>query len=68
MRVGDLVREWVGGNTCRTGIVVAIDPLRYEKVIGPPTGDAQNEVVIWLTTGLQTYADPRRWEVISEGG
>ena len=65
MKVGDLVREWVGGNTCRTGIVVAVDPLHGDKV--GPAADACNEVVILLTDGLQTYADPKRWEVISEG-
>ena len=72
MRVGDLVKEWVGGSTwevpasrSRTGIVIAVDPLRRGKV--GTAGDTCVEVVILLNSGLQTYADPRRWEVISEG-
>ena len=66
MKVGDLVREWVGGGRCRTGIVTAIDPLQRGEV-GTP-GNTCVEIVILLMNGLHTYADPRRWEVISEGG
>ena len=65
MKVGDLVKEWTGFMSCRTGIVIAIDPLRRGKV--GTAGDTCVEVVILLNSGLQTYADPRRWEVISEG-
>ena len=65
MKVGDLVKEWVGGGRFRTGIVMAIDPLRRGKV--GTAGDTCVEIVILLNSGLQTYADPRRWEVISEG-
>ena len=64
MKVGDLVKEWTGVMSWRTGIVIAIDPLRRGKV--GTAGDTCVEVVILLNSGLQTYADPRRWEVISE--
>jgi hypothetical protein len=65
MKVGDLVREWIDRRLdARTGIVIAIDPLRRGKV--GTAGDTCVEIVILLMNGLQTYADPRRWEVISE--
>jgi len=72
MKVGDLVREqhityagWTETSDLRIGIVVEIDPLR-RWMNDSSTGVACNEVVILLTTGSRTYADPKRWEVINE--
>ena len=48
MKVGDLVKEWVGGGRFRTGIVMAIDPLRRGKV--GTAGDTCVEVVILLNS------------------
>ena len=65
MKVGDLVKEGGWHAPGPAGIVIAIDPLRRGKV--GTAGDTCVEIVILLMNGLQTYADPRRWEVISEG-
>ena len=72
MKVGDMVREtyidhhhkdhwpWV------MGVVVEIDPLRADRRGQRETDPQTVEIVILLFTGLRTFADPRRWEVISE--
>ena len=76
MKVGDLVRGqhityagWTETSDLRIGIVVEIDPLREHRrrwMNDSSTRVACNEVVILLTTGSRTYADPKRWEVINE--
>ena len=69
MKVGDMVRETFidhhfKDEGCALGVVVEIDPLKRGEV--GTAGDTCVEIVILLTTGLRTFADPRRWEVISE--
>jgi len=79
VKVGDMVREtyidhFHDGKAHRhkdhwpwaLGVVVEIDPLRAGRP-GQREADSQTvEIVILLSTGLRTFADPKRWEVISE--
>ena len=70
MKVGDMVREKYIDHHFKDeggalGVVVQIDPLR----VGPHwiERDAQTvEIVVLLSSGLRTFVDPKRWEVISE--
>ena len=59
MKIGDLVRSIHG----RTGLIVAIDPLRENSM---KKYDKIGELVILMSDGVLWYCCPKGWEAIDE--